>query len=61
MKKQISALKRKIKNLKEKHSKIYASGYARHGGNMNAVRFELNMIHEQILFAERQLFELTYN
>jgi len=61
MKKQISALKRKIKTLEAKHSKMYAGGFAQFGGNMNAVRFQLSMIQEQIMFAERDLRDLQEN
>ena len=61
MKKQISALKRKIKTLEAKHSEMHTTGFAKFGGNMNAVRFQLSMIQEQIMFAERDLRDLQEN
>lgn len=61
MKKQISALKRKIKALEKKHSKVYVQSFFNTGGNTNAVRFQLSMIQEQIIFAERELRDLQNN
>jgi hypothetical protein len=58
MKKQISALKRKIKALEKKHSEVYTTSFMTNGGNENNTRFQLSMIQEQIMFAKRDLRDL---
>jgi|LauGreDrversion4_2_1035121.scaffolds.fasta_scaffold03458_31 hypothetical protein len=58
MKKQISALKRKIKALEKKHSEVYTTSFMTNGGNVNSTRFQLSMIQEQIMFAKRDLRDL---
>lgn len=59
MKNKIATIKRKIKKLNEEHSKVYKSGFINYGGNMNAVRFKLSIIDEQIKFLQRELRDIT--